>query len=212
MIQNTQQRPSRCADAGTYKAIDKSRSDLVVLNYMARRVHVTLHTIEQQLDSATLPLRYTLEERHNRTHRLVIFNPHELLLNKTLSFVGFVSGRQKTIDTGTIDELLRIDSKIVSELVTIPGLRAYSSLELRADRWYNLVLLDANGTEAKSHLTGSATHKYAAHQLAPRYYEWVRLHSGTIDGGLAGRLFALQTTRYYRFPGGLQGIAQRFVP
>ena len=76
---------------------------------------------------------------------------------------------------------------------------SYSSLELRTGRWYNLVLF--RNASTKEHIKSSETHNYAAHQLAPRYYEWIRLHNGIIPQGLAQCCLVLQTTKFYTFQG-----------
>src|SRR5205823_4605753 len=78
-----------------------------------------------------------------------------------------------------------------------PGLLSYSSLELRNGHWYNLVLL--SDADAKRHIRSAGTHMYAAYQLAWRYYEWIRLHSGVMPGGLAQVELVLQKTCYFVF-------------
>ena len=70
-------------------------------------------------------------------------------------------------------------------------------MELRNGNWYNIVLL--SDADAKKHIRSAETHVYAAYQLAPRYYEWIRLHSGVIPGGLDQVELMLQKTRYYVF-------------
>ncbi len=124
-----------------------------------------------------------------------------------MAFVGFVSWQQKEADSAVDAALQSIDGALIQELTHIPGFLGYSSLELRAGHWYNLVLL--NDAETKAHLMNGETHRYAAQQLAPRYYEWIRLHSGKIEGGLIENVFVLQRTKYYKFPGGFLGLEQR---
>ena len=84
-----------------------------------------------------------------------------------------------------------------TELISNPGLLSYSSLELRNGDWCNLVVL--NGEEAKTHLKNTSTHTYAAYQLAPHYYEWIRLHNGVMSEGLDHTEMLLQKTKYYIF-------------
>jgi hypothetical protein len=111
--------------------------------------------------------------------------------------VGFISGRQLPVEQHIADEMMRIDNMMLTELMHIPGLLSYSSLELCAGRWYNLVLLsDANVKECFHTLE---THRYAAYQLAPIYYAWIRLHHGMIKGGLVGQDMQLLETRYFQF-------------
>jgi len=65
------------------------------------------------------------------------------------------------------------------------------------DSWYNLVLL--SDAAVREHVKGSTTHAYAAYQLAPLYYEWVRLHHGILPNGLAQGDMQLLSTKYYTF-------------
>lgn len=174
---------------------NKGARDLVVLRYMAQKIRVMLHSIEQPVAPSCLPLRCSLEVRHHRQQRVILYDPKFLLQNTALSFVGFVSGKQKTVDPSIDNEIQKVDALLTKELVNAPGLLCYSSLELRTGKWYNLVLL-AN-FNLKTHLQNSSTHCYGAHQLATRYYEWIRLHSGIITDGLSKSTLLLQKTKYY---------------
>ena len=178
--------------------VKKAKLDLVVLRYMAQRVSVTLRSLGQETMPAR-PLLYYLDERRRRTHRMAIYNPEELLLHNELAFVGFVSGKLKPLRPSVAADLRIMDRKLVAELVNTPGLLSYSSLELHDGNWCNLVLL--NDAEVKIRLRNAATHQYAAYELAPGCYEWIRLHNGHMPAGLAGNEMLLQKTRYYTYSG-----------
>jgi hypothetical protein len=106
-----------------------------------------------------------------------------------------VSEKQKAVDPYVDSELQRAEGLLATELVSMSGLLCNSFLEFRTGNWYNLVLLaDPN---VKAHVKNSVTHGYAAYQLAPRYYEWIRLHSGIIPDGLSRNTLLLQKTKYY---------------
>ncbi len=180
----------------TYIDISRSRLDLAVLRYMARKLYMALQSLD--LPTATsLPSIYSSEERRNREHRIVIFNYQELLLNKSLTFVGFISGKQEAIDAAVVSGITRMDDQLLAELVKTPGVLGYSSLKLRKDSWYNLVLF--RDATIREHVKGSTTHAYAAYRLAPLYYEWVRLHHGILPNGLAQGDMQLLGTKYYTF-------------
>ena len=168
--------------------------DLIVLRYMAQKVCEVLQSREDPF-STSLPLLYSLDVRHHRRQRIILYDPEVMLQNTTFSFVGFVSGKQKTVDPSIDNEMQRVDTLLTKELVAAPGLLCYSSLELRTGKWYNLVLL-AN-FNIKTHLRNSPTHCYGAYQLAARYYEWIRLHSGIITDGFGRTILHLQKTKYY---------------
>ncbi|HEY3994078.1 MAG TPA: hypothetical protein VGM01_14520 [Ktedonobacteraceae bacterium] len=179
----------------------KGQLDLVVLQAMAKKIIVTLHTLEQY-SAAALPHSYSFEERRRRQHRMIIFAPQILLAPEEMRFVGFVSRRSQTVEPQIVDEIFRTDELMLAEIARIPGLLSYSSLELHPGNWYNLVLFrDPN---VKMHVRSGEVHRHAAHQLSPAYYEWIRLHNGTMPGGLIRQEMRLNSTKYYRFPGAQQ--------
>jgi hypothetical protein len=177
---------------------EENEQDIVLLRYMAQRIYVTLYLLDEPLDPAQ-PLLYYSEEGHKHTHRIAIYRPEELQLNNKLDFVGFISRKQQPGDQQVIEEIRGVDKKLIVELINTPGLMSYSSLELRDGRWCNLVLF--RGAETKMHIRHSELHTYAAYQLSPRYYDWIRLHNGIMPGGLARNEMQLQKTTYYVFQG-----------
>ena len=177
---------------------EEYEQDIVLLRYMTQRIYITLYLLDEPKD-ASQPLLYFLEEGHKYTHRIAIYSPQALLLNNKLDFVGFISRKLQPGDSQVIEEIRTVDKKLILELINTPGLMSYSSLELRDGRWCNLVLF--SGPETKSYLKQSDMHKYAAYQLSPRYYDWVRLHNGIMPGGLAHNELLLQKTKFYRFHG-----------
>ena len=177
---------------------EENEQDIVLLRYMAQRIYVTLYLLDEPTDPSQ-PLLYYSEEGNKHTHRIAIYKPQQLLLNSRLDFVGFISRKQQPGDQEVIEEIRGMDKKLIVELINTPGLMSYSSLELRDGRWCNLVLF--SGAETKMHIRNSEMHAYAAYQLSPRYYEWIRLHNGIIPAGLARNEMQLQKTTYYVFQG-----------
>ncbi|GAC1364416.1 MAG: hypothetical protein NVS2B12_25070 [Ktedonobacteraceae bacterium] len=174
--------------------VRKRRIDLLALRYMGQQLCLTLQTLEQPLTDE-LPFLYTTSERRCCTHRIVLYDPQQLALNRPLAFVGFVSGRRADTHADVDQQLHAVDVRMLTELTRIPGLLSYSSLELRPGRWYNLVLLQ--GLDAKQHFKQIQTHQYAAYQLAPRAYDWIRIHSGIIPNGLSGGAMDVLKTKHY---------------
>lgn len=175
--------------------IRKGILDLIVLRHMAHRIFV----VAQQLDIARSeqPQLYMLQERRGRTHRIALYSSAALLMNSDIQFVGFLSKKRASLSTTIIAGIEDVDRRLLLELGDNPGLLSYSSLQFRNGNWCNLVLFRNN--DAKKHLRNTETHAYAAHQLAPRYYDWVRLHNGVLTGGLLQGTFILQKTRLYTF-------------
>jgi hypothetical protein len=179
-----------------YAGIAKGKIDLIVLRYMARRLHLTI----RQLDSpapASQPLLYKLQERHGRTHRMAIYRQQELVQRDMLTFVGFISRKRRPLSESIVDEIQDVDKRLLVELVDASGVLSYSSLELRNGDWCNLVVLSS--PEAKLHIRSAPTHRYAAYGLADSYYEWIRLHTGIMPEGLDHTEMLLQKTKYYFF-------------
>ena len=189
------ERPEKSLPA---ELVRKGRLDLVVLQAMARKITVTLRTLEVS-GVQTLPLSYSFEEQRGRQHRMLIFAPDELLKPEEMRFVGFVSGRSETAEQLIIDAIFRADQLMLAELTHVPGLLSYSSLELHPGVWYNLVLFRDPGV--KSQVKDIEAHRHAAYQLSPAYYAWIRLNNGVLSGGLACPEWRLHTTRHYRFSG-----------
>jgi hypothetical protein len=181
-------------DYRIYTGVNKGKLDLIVLRYMARGVHLMLL---KEAPTATMPALYYPDERRGRMHRIAIYDPQEIQVQGNLAFVGFVSRKQQPLSASIVEDIHEVDRKLVAELVGTPGMLSYSSLELRTGNWYNLVVF--KNPAAKRHIKDSETHKYAAYQLAPRYYEWIRLHSGIMPGGIAQCELVLQKTKRYTF-------------
>lgn len=174
--------------------VHKRKIDLLVLRHIAQQLRLTLHTIEQPLTDNP-PFLYTSTERHCCSHRIAIYDPLQLLQNKPLAFVGFVSGRKADKDSTISQDLHAADNQMLAELAHVPGLLAYSSMEMRTGRWYNLVVLQ--NLDVKSHFRHSSMHQYAAYKLAPLAYDWIRIHSGVLPAGLTGSAMDVLKTKHY---------------
>jgi hypothetical protein len=178
--------------------LSKAKLDGMLLGYMARRLQLTLGQL-RALDPPRrgLPPVYHLLERGGQVHRIALYQPGALLKQTPLSFVGFLSARQKPLSPSILEGIHSADRQLVTELADAPGILSYSSLELRNGDWCNLVVLA--DTSAKVHITGSQTHQHAAYSLAHAYYAWIRLHSGVMPVGLDHMEMHLVKTRYYTF-------------
>jgi hypothetical protein len=138
-------------------------------------------------------------EKDGRQHRLIINNEHLLCTLPHLRFVGFFGQRRRNVEgTQLMDKVVAIDDALVAELTEHPGIVAYCSCELASGEYGNLVLLADE--QAKTQWNTGARHHYVAHVLAPHYYRSVRLHNGSILGGLpAGHAPVIERTQYYDY-------------
>lgn len=183
-----------------FPGIEKGKRDTIILQYMARRLHLTLHQFTSSSSrQRTHPIVYSLQERRGRMHRIAIYQPWGLLVKTPLSFVGFLSRKQRQLPLSLLKAIERVDKQMVESLAHTPGILSYTSLELAHGEWCNLVVLDNARTKAS--ITSGKIHTYAAYNLAPAYYEWIRLHHGILPEGLDHMEMQLQKTRYYTFTG-----------
>jgi hypothetical protein len=195
MQKNTESSQLHSLDSSSLQVSWQVRLDLRVLRYMAHSVHFRLL---RSASEATLPSMEYIVERRKRTHRVIIYQQQENLLQASLLFVGFVSGMQPHVSPVIAQEIQRVDQLFIAELAHNAGLLSYSSLELNPGQWYNLVLL--SDLAAKTYFKESSTHRYAAYNLAMHYYAWIRLHHGIMPGGLEAKHMLVQSTKLYSFP------------
>ncbi len=174
--------------------VHKRKIDLLVLRYMAQQLRLTLQTLEQPLTDNP-PFLYAATERRCCSHRVALYDPLQLLQSRSLAFVGFVSGRRADTNSAVDQELHDADGQMLAELARIPGLLAYSSMEVRPGHWYNLVVLQ--NLDIKTHFRHSNMHQYAAYDLAPCAYDWIRIHSGILPAGLAAAAMDVLKTKHY---------------
>lgn len=166
-------------------ALQNDISDLLILHYMAQRLS-SVRNMLKQASIYNLPFFTAFEEgseesTQQRQHRIVIY--HDLPrcgAEDTLAFVGFISKRRGHLSPTIDQDIMQADQKMITELTRQPDLLSYSSMELQDGNWCNLVLF--RKAEAKASLVTTNTHSHAAQQLAPRYYEWVRIHNGIVSG------------------------------
>jgi hypothetical protein len=194
-------KPASFSVSGTQ---DDVQNDCSILRYLLRQNCVTLHSLEAQPitrekeqanDQQTKPFIYTSTLSRERTLRMIMYRPQVLMAHTSINFVGFVSQRKNAIPEELEQELERLDAVLVEELTQMPGLLSYASLRINSGTWYNLVLM--NDDQVRSHLKQGAHHQYAAYQIAPHYYTWIRIHSGTLPSGIHGDRFNVQRTKYY---------------
>lgn len=115
-----------------------------------------------------------------------------------LSFVGFISKKQCSVTPDIQNRVDAADSGMLLELAKQPALLSYVSLQLSDENWYNLVIFSHDG--AKHAILTTSLHHYAAYELAPHYYQWIRLHHGSIEQRDTALELMLHTTKYYTFP------------
>jgi hypothetical protein len=170
-------------------------SDLSVLTYMAHMVAVVALEVNAQPEPLYPFFTYRKESFH-AFHRIIVYRP-SLPPGQDIPFVGFISRRQAQVSAELVKKLDEVDKILVPELAAQGDLLTYSSLQLHDGNWFNLVQFAQSS--AKDNLLATKTHQHAAYELAPQYYQWIRLHHGLILQGNLEHGLHLHRTKYYTF-------------
>jgi hypothetical protein len=187
--------------------VDDSDQDITILNYIAQATFHVADQLHKDLSILALPATHIKEISGGYMHRVVI-NTRVPINQMTLPFVSFVSKKQANIMEDVEQDITNIDEAMISGLVRQSALLSYSSFQLAERDWYNLVLFSQ--ASAKQDMLSVQLHQLAAYELAPRYYQWIRLHHGTITRNDAVTAITFQLTKYYRFHTGTKRPEIRF--
>jgi len=165
-------------------------ADLQALTYLAGR----LRTIASS-PLPTLPFVIETTGPESRYLRNILCQPAKLLTDDSFFVVGFFGQKRKTVELGP---LTQVDDTLVKGLADTPYVVSYSSMQLADGNYGNLVVLsEAGGRESWRE---SKTHQYAVAELAPIYYESVRLHNGGLWGAQTETpQVSLTSTKYFDY-------------
>ena len=175
--------------------IEYDTNDLPILTYMAEQAFQMLEQ-HQRYGAHSLPMIAYQDATPAQSHRIVTY-ARPMPEDTNLPFVGFISCRDFSSDNTISSRLTEVDRQMVHELSHMKNLLSYSSLQLHDGNWCNLVVFTA--PQAHEGLLASPIHQFAAHQLAPFYYRWIRLHHGIIPMGKLVNGLELSKTKYYTF-------------
>lgn len=168
--------------------------DLAHLRRIANHLRAALNAAGAQAAAWRHHLIRTTDPE-GRALRMVICNGEELLRPAPMPVVGFFGQRRADAEYGPIG---RVDEELLEEFLQHPHIIAYCSLELPSGDWGNLVVMSS--PEAPLHWIASERHRYAAEELAPRYYTSVRIHNAELPTGLMSRGdLVLARTKYYDY-------------
>lgn len=178
----------------TLQELDADSQDQHVLSYMAS---AAFQAIKQQESSALqLPVIAYVNEPGQPAYRVVTYKK-AIPVDDTILFVGFLSKKQAAISATLSEYLGVIDGQMITRLTGFPALLSYSSLELSDGNWCNLVIFTQDAL--RDDLLATALHQHAAYELAPLYYQWIRIHRGLITIKDNVPTLCFNQTRYYTF-------------
>jgi hypothetical protein len=158
-----------------------------------------LHDLKCLIDADRIPIEphAPVEWEVNGLARRVVVCDTDVLTarHKELCFVGFFGERHMD---RSAEPLEQANADLILEFRNYPGILSYSSMELYDGNWANLVIHDL--PRAREYWRSSQRHAEAAERLAPQFYQSVRIHNGTIPGGLSGGGdIVIQTTKYWDY-------------
>ena len=179
-----------------HQSVTDAHADFGVLRSMLADLRERLANQDANEPRARPDASYELGSGGER-RRTVIYRRAALQEPRPLAFVGFVSARSRQAVALSEVELQRTDQQLVGELASHSNLLCYLSREVLAGCWCNLVLFA--DPDAPRTLHDVALHRYAAAELAPRCYAWVRLHSGVLPDGVTSRAFDVRSSKFYSF-------------
>ena len=177
--------------------VEECDHDLVILRYMALVALDAAWQLDAKAPSDE-PIVIRMSDIPGGLKTRVVTNTSGPLHLSSMPFVGFISKKHMHIEQEIQNRINGADSGMLLELARIPTLLSYVSLQLADENWYNLVLFSQES--AKHDILTTSLHHHAAYDLAPHYYQWIRLHHGVIQQGDPSLELMLLTTKYYTFP------------
>jgi hypothetical protein len=129
-------------------------------------------------------------------HLLVVPDRRALLQANGLTVVGFFGRPREDVNHTVLYEL---EDELVTRMADYAavGLLSYYDLEFVKGAYGNLVLFST--PDVPKEWSADAVHRRAV-EISPGHYHEVRLHRGSIDGGLIdGGDLTIMSTRYFDF-------------
>lgn len=177
-----------CADPSLYAG------DEALLAYILQDLRALMRRVRKGEVHAR-PSQKIEWEVHGLKRRMVLCDPSSLLTEDTQQVVGFFGTRRIDADVEGLEE---IELELLDEFRSYPGIRSYSSIELVDHHWANLVI-HAHPDDRVA-WRGSVAHRRAAESIAPRVYSHVRIHNGSLPGGVIGsEQIDLAVTKYWDY-------------
>ena len=205
-------RKAACAQWVTLTPEDTDRSFAAAPNTIADLA--VMHELQMQLVQAVAAGASAgtidLISKNGRPSRLVISRPADLESNAALSVVGFFGQRNWQAPESVVAEIGATDVALVREMSNHEHVVAYCSAELADGNWGNLVIMSA--VAGLQQWRDGARHQVASQQLAPVYYNTVRLHNGVLQHGLSSQQIQLQRTKMFDYRSGQYWSATREMP
>ena len=178
-----------CTDPSLYEA------DEQLLAYMLQDLRALIrrrHNGELEL----APYEVLTWSVHGLARTQVICDPNGLAEQRDVCIVGFFGERRGNPETQPRIDWL--ESALRDEFRHVPGVLSYSSIELFADYWANLVVHTAE--QDREVWRNRELHREAAEDASPAHYRSVRIHHGVVIGGVcSSNTIRLVRTKYWDY-------------
>jgi hypothetical protein len=135
-------------------------------------------------------------DEEERRHLLVVPDRRALLEASGLTAVGFFGRPRESVDHTVLYEL---EDELVTRMADYAavGLLSYYDIEFVKGAYGNLVLFST--PDVPKEWSADAVHRRAV-EISPGHYHEIRLHQGSIDGGLLGvGDLTIVSTKYFDF-------------
>ncbi len=183
------------ADAVAHRAFahpDHIDGDRAVLCMLARDVGV------QATAAGTRPLIRYSPDREAWHRRVVVPRPGALLSSETITVVGFFGRIRDVVDPVVGEHIASLSEALVDAVLETAGVLGYSTHLLADERNYaNLVLLSSPVIIER--WRQATSHREAAGEWSPRYYEHVRIYRGCVDRMDGAGAVRLESVKYWDY-------------
>lgn len=177
-----------------FTSVSLYQPDQAILGYMLEDLRALLSRMAVG-ELTVIPYQSNEWLVHGLKRRVVVANAMGLHNRRGVCVVGFFGEKHLDQDRAPLEEA---NAEIVLEFKNFPGILSYSSMELTDGNWANLVLHDIPAV--REYWRASERHARAAQELSPLYYRTVRIHNGTLPGGvMSGRTISIERTKYWDY-------------
>ena len=171
-------------------AFDKKQTQRIlqkVYNHLAEFISIEMR-----------PNSVSFINKNRKTCRIVIYDLNKLIQEKNLFVVIFYANKRMNLTEEFNKKFFETDWGVAMTMMGNNNILCYASQELSDGNWFNIVLFTK---EIGTHdVTTTDKHKYAAYEVAPKRFSWVRLHNAFLPQGITNfKDIVLRKTNYYNF-------------
>lgn len=173
-----------------------------------RRILRSVHDhIMEFVNLEMRPNAVTFINRSRRSLRIILYDVEKLLAQKDLFVVVFYAHRRLGLTEAFNKEFFETDWKIAMSMMDEGSILCYASQELADGDWFNVVLFTEEA--GKHDVKKRALHHHAAYILAPKRFEWIRLHNAVLPRGIMSHQeLVYKKTKYYSFDDNWFGVRE----